>query len=86
MKNQSIDPFSTLSSTAIAPHPSIKKASLFCVSIREKGRPYHDVLVVALTVRDARRLAVNACESEGLINRHLIKDTLVFEKEAAVYQ
>jgi len=86
MKNQRANPLINPRSTERAPRPSTKKASLFCVSVREKGRPYYDVLVVALTIRDARRLGVNACEAEGLINRTQINDTLIFKIETEVFQ
>ena len=66
---------------------SIKKMSLFGVAVREKSSgDYWDVLVVADSVREARRLGVDACESEGLVTRTNIGNTLVFEKEAEVYQ
>jgi len=66
---------------------SIKKMALFGVSVREKNSmDYWDVLVVADSVREARRLGVDACESEGLITRTNIDNTLVFEKHAEVYQ
>ncbi|MDF1583633.1 MAG: hypothetical protein P1P78_10020 [Methyloprofundus sp.] len=66
---------------------SIKKMALFGVSVREKNSmDYWDVLVVADSIREARRLGVDACEAEGLITRTNIDNTLVFEKEAEVYQ
>ena len=70
---------------------NVKKMALFCVSVREKRRSknhrtgYLDVLVVAESINDARRLGVSVCESEGLINRTNINDTLVYEKESEVY-
>jgi len=66
---------------------SIKKMTLFGVSVREKNSgDYWDVLVVADSIREARRLGVSACESEGLVNRTNIQNTLVYEKHAEVYQ
>jgi len=66
---------------------SIKKKTLFGVSVREKNSSdYWDVLVVAGSMREARRLGVDACESEGLVNRTNIQNTLVYEKHAEVYQ
>jgi len=65
----------------------IKKFTLFGVAVREKDSgDYWDVLVVADSIREARRLGVAACESEGLIKRTNINHTLVYEKHAEVYQ
>jgi len=65
----------------------IEKKTLFGVAVREKDSgDYWDVLVVAGSVREARRLGVSACESEGLVNRTNIQNTLVYEKHAEVYQ
>ena len=70
---------------------NVKKMALFCVSVREKRRNkkhrtgYLDVLVVANSISDARRLGVAVCEAEGLINRTNINDTLVYEQESEVY-
>jgi len=66
---------------------SIEKKALFGVSVREKNSSnYWDVLVVADSIREARSLGVSACESEGLVNRTNIQNTLVYEKHAEVYQ
>lgn len=67
---------------------TIKKQSLFCVSVREKKQnsSYSDVLVIAENIREARRLGVDACEKLGLIKREFIKHTLVYKQESEVYQ
>jgi len=61
---------------------------LFCVSVRDQGLGacYYDVLVVASNTRAARMLGVDACESQGLINRHSIRNTLVYKVEKEVFQ
>jgi len=66
---------------------NVKKMGLFCVSVREKNdwSGYNDVLVVAENIRDARRLGLDACEAQGIIERGHINDTLVYEKESEVY-
>ncbi len=66
---------------------TIKKRSLFCVSVREnyKNSGYLDVLVIAKNIREARRIGVDACEKLGLIKREFIKNTLVYKHESEVY-
>jgi len=66
----------------------LHKASLFCVSVSETTHHnyYHDVLVVASTIREARKMGVDVCESQGLINRHSIRNTLVYKVEKEVFQ
>jgi len=66
---------------------TIKKQSLFCVSVREKNSSagYWDVLVIAENIKEARRLGVDACEKLGLIKREFIKNTLVYMQESEVY-
>jgi len=70
------------------PNPLPHKVSLFCVSVSEINHLnyYHDVLVVASNIREARRLGVDACESKGLINRESIRNTLVYKTEKEVFQ
>lgn len=66
---------------------NVRKMALFGVAVREKNSgDYWDVLVVADSIREARRLGVDACEAQGLVKRTNIQNTLVFEKEAEVYQ
>jgi len=66
---------------------TIRKQSLFCVSVREKQKNsgYSDVLVIAENIREARKIGVDACEKLGLIKRELIKNTLVYKQESEVY-
>jgi len=66
---------------------SIKAMMLFSVSVREVNSSidYHDVLVVASNIREARRMGVDACESLGLIDRQFIRNTLVYKKEKEVF-
>ena len=62
---------------------AIQRRQIYEVSVYEcypSGRlnSWTDV-VVADSIREARRLAVQALESDGLINRHKIYKTSVFE-------
>ena len=65
----------------------VKILALFCVSVREKNSTcgYVDVLVIAENISEARRLGIDACEDQGLIERENIKNTLIYEKESEVY-
>ena len=66
---------------------SIKKLTLFGVAVREKNNcDSWEVVVVAETVREARKIGVKAVETEGLVKRENIRNTLVWEKVAEVWQ
>lgn len=65
----------------------VKKAVLFGVAVREKNScDSWEVMVVAGSVREARKKGVNAVEADGLVKRQNIGNTLVWEKEAEVWQ
>ena len=66
---------------------AVKKLSMFGVSVKDKhtGESW-EVDVVSNTVREARKIGVNAVEADGLVKRQNIKHTLVWEKVAEVWQ